>query len=92
MNVQYAYACFYLVHTLVARLQDKGRSRLRGGGTDCKGLDKKQKPRKSTIKNLEKLAILHNKKQHSRRTVREEGGWTDTEQTHNNQDSLIQWI
>lgn len=36
MNVQYAYACFSPVHTPVARLQDKGRSRLRGGGTDSK--------------------------------------------------------
>lgn len=32
MNVQYVYACFYLVHTLVARRQDKERSRLCVGG------------------------------------------------------------
>lgn len=35
MNVQYAYACFYLVHTLVARRRDKERSRLVGGRGGC---------------------------------------------------------
>lgn len=84
MNVQYAYACFYLVHTPVARLQHKERSRL--GAEELTGKDK------TGNKNQGREISRTWKNKQSRRAVREEDGWTDTEQTHGNQEALIQWI